>query len=118
MTDRTKQKRIIQIRRKNRARSKIFGTKERPRLAIKRSLSHIYAQVIDDEKGTTIAAASDLKVKSKGSKMEIAREVGKMIAEEAQTKKINKVIFDRGGSKYHGRVKALAEGAREAGLEF
>lgn len=118
MRDRIKEKRTKQTRRKNRSRSKIYGTHERPRLAIKRSLSHIYAQVIDDEKGLTIAAASDLKMKSKGSKMEIAHEVGKTVAKEAQAKKIKKVVFDRGGNKYHGRVKALAEGAREGGLEF
>jgi len=118
MKDRIKEKRSKHERRKVRVRAKIHGTHKRPRLVVSRSIDHIYAQVIDDDKGLTIAAASDLKIKSKGKKTDIAREVGKVVAKEAQAKKVKSVIFDRGGNKYHGRVKALAEGAREGGLEF
>jgi large subunit ribosomal protein L18 len=115
-------------RRHKRIRAKVFGTARRPRLCVFRSNKHIYAQLIDDEKGKTLAAASDLELKKtqktkklkneKNKKVAIACEVGKLIAEKAKTKKIEKVVFDRGGYKYHGRVKALAEGAREGGLVF
>jgi len=110
-------------RRHKRVRAKIFGTAKRPRLCIFRSAKHIYAQLIDDEKGKTLAAASDsgikrTKLKTKKTKADKAKEVGKLIAEKAKTKKIEKVVFDRGGYQYHGRVKALAEGAREGGLKF
>ncbi len=107
--------------RRKRVRAKIFGTSERPRLSVYRSLKHIYAQIIDDEKGQTIVAASDLELNKKNlgkNKTDIAYEVGKLIAKKALKKKIKKVVFDRNGFKYHGRVKALAEGAREAGLIF
>jgi len=106
-----------------RVRNKVFGTAERPRLNVYRSLQHIYAQVIDDERGVTLVSASTLspdirdKIKSGGNK-EAAAEVGKLIAAKALNKGIKKVVFDRGGYIYHGRVKALAEGAREGGLEF
>lgn len=97
------------------------GTAERPRLSVFRSNSEIYAQVIDDSKGTTLVAVSsrdkDL-AKSKGNKTEVANEVGKAIAEKCKKAGIDKVAFDRGGNLYHGRVKSLAEGAREAGLNF
>lgn len=111
-------------RRKKRVRAKIFGTAERPRLCVFRSAKHIFAQLIDDEKAHTLISASDLemrkdkKLKEKKTKKEIAFEVGKLIAEKALKKKIEKVIFDRGPYKYHGRVKRLAEGAREGGLKF
>lgn len=111
-------------RRKKRTRVKIFGTPERPRLCVFRSAKHIYAQLIDDEKAHTLVSASDLelkkrkKEKKKKTKKEIAFEVGKLIAEKALKKKIEKVVFDRGQYKYHGRIKALAEGAREGGLKF
>lgn len=109
--------------RHKRVRAKIFGTKERPRLSVFRSAKHIYCQLIDDEKGKTLLSSSDLELKLKSqskrkSKLLIAYEVGKLIAEKALKKKIEKVVFDRGGYKYHGRIKALAEGAREAGLKF
>jgi len=102
-----------------RIRRKLSGTAERPRLAVHRSLNHIYAQVIDDQSGTTVASASTmtLKVKS-GGNVNAAKEVGKAVAEKAQEKGIKKVVFDRGGYLYHGRIKALADAAREAGLEF
>jgi len=82
-------------------------------------LGHIYAQIIDDNKGATLVAANDMELKNKkGKKMDLAKEVGLLVAKKAQEKKISKVVFDRGGNKYHGRVKALADGAREGGLLF
>lgn len=104
-------------------RAKIFGTAERPRLSVYRSLKHIYAQIINDEKGETlVAATSNAKALAPmwvgKKKVEISREVGKILAEKAKAKGITKVAFDRNGYRYHGRVKALAEGAREGGLEF
>ena len=114
------EKQIKRIRRHKRVKAKIFGTKERPRLCIFRSAKHIYAQLVDDEKGKTLAVASsrELKKAKKAKKVDIAKEVGKLIAEKAKDKKIEKVVFDRGGYQYHGRVKAIAEGAREGGLKF
>ena len=111
----------MRIVRHSRIRSKISGTSEVPRLCVFRSNTGIYAQIIDDEKQTTIVAASsmdkDLKIKN-GSNIEAAKVVGKAIAEKAKAKKIKEVVFDRGGYLYHGRVKALADAARENGLEF
>ena len=138
------------IRRHKRVRAKVFGTGSVPRLCVFRSDKHIYAQVIDDEKGKTLVAASDQEIKiSKNSKLKapasakatadkqsleekkdeekkiirtakiaVAYEVGKLLAEKALKNKIKKVVFDRGGYKYHGRVKALAEGARKGELQF
>ena len=113
----------IRQRKHERVRKKISGTPERPRLNVFRSLKHIYAQIIDDTTGTTLVAAStvDKELKGKltsGSNKEAAREVGKLIASKAAEKGIKQVVFDRGGYLYHGRVKELAEGAREGGLEF
>jgi large subunit ribosomal protein L18 len=122
-------------RRHKRVRAKIFGTKERPRLCVFRSNKHIYAQLIDDEKGKTLVAAGDYELmkKKKNEKQKIssrkkkisetkkaavAFEVGKLIARKSLEKKIEEVIFDKGGYQYHGRVKALAEGARKGGLKF
>jgi large subunit ribosomal protein L18 len=107
-------------RRKKRSREKTFGTKERPRLCVFRSLKHIYAQIVDDTEGKTLVSASDLELKEKKKlkKVEIAREVGRLIAKKAIKKKIEKVAFDKSGYKYHGKIKALAEGAREGGLKF
>jgi large subunit ribosomal protein L18 len=106
-----------------RLRQRMQGSAERPRLNIYRSLNHIYAQVIDDASGKTLAAASTTQGRSKGTKktggnVASAKEVGKTIAERAKQKGIKKVVFDRGGYLYHGRIKALADAAREAGLEF
>jgi large subunit ribosomal protein L18 len=100
-----------------RIRRKLSGTQERPRLNVYRSLNHIYAQVVDDQAGVTIVSASTIKMKS-GGNVAAAREIGKTIAELAKEKGVKKVVFDRGGFLYHGRVKALADAAREAGLEF
>ena len=108
------------IRRHKRVRTKISGTTECPRLAIFRSNSNIYAQIIDDTKGATIVAAStlDKEVKNKKANKEAAKEVGTLIAKRAIEKNIKTVVYDRGGYIYHGVVKELAEAAREAGLEF
>ncbi|NMG07973.1 50S ribosomal protein L18 [Brasilonema sp. UFV-L1] len=110
-------------RRQRRIRGKVDGSSERPRLAVFRSHQHIYAQIIDDTKHHTLVAASTLEpeLKSKltaGSNCQASVEVGKLIAVRSLEKGITKVVFDRGGNLYHGRVKALAEAAREAGLEF
>ena len=100
-------------------RSKISGTIKRPRLAVFRSSEHIYAQLIDDENGNTLVAFSDLKLeKGKNTKSDLAKKVGIEIAKKAKEKKIGEVVFDRGGHKFHGRVKLLAEGAKEGGLIF
>jgi large subunit ribosomal protein L18 len=113
-------------RRHLRIRAKVFGTAQKPRLCVFRSLSHIYVQAIDDENGSVIVSANDLELKNaklsgkkdlKG-KMLKAYHVGELIAKKLLDKKIKKVVFDRAGYKYHGRVKALAEGAREGGLSF
>lgn len=96
---------------------KIFGTKERPRLSVFRSANHIYAQLIDDDSRRIIVFASDIKMK-KGTKAARAEEVGKLIAKEAVAKKIERVVFDRGGFVFHGRIKAVADGAKKGGLNF
>jgi large subunit ribosomal protein L18 len=104
-------------------RTRVVGTPERPRLSVYRSLDHIYAQVIDDRTGRTIASGSSLDKETKknlkgGGNIASAKAVGKIIAERAKAAGVAKVVFDRGGYKYHGRVKALADAAREAGLQF
>lgn len=107
------------IRRQKRVRAKISGTSKKPRLCVFRSNKHIYAQLIDDEKGKTLLSVNDQKAKkTKKTKTDAAREIGKEIAKKAIEKKIEKVIFDRGPYQYHGRIKAVAEGAREGGLKF
>lgn len=116
-------KSIARKRRHLRVRKKVHGTPERPRLNVFRSLKHIYAQIIDDENGTTLVAASSLdpavgEGKVSCGDVESARQVGELIARRAVEKGIKEVIFDRGGYIYHGRIKKLAEGARAAGLEF
>lgn len=111
----------IRLRIHKRIRQRVTGTAERPRLAVFRSLKHISAQVIDDRAGHTMAAASSSDKKSaigNGGNVAGAKEVGRILAERAREKGIKKVVFDRGGYLYHGRVKALADAAREAGLEF
>ena len=112
-------KRKSRYRRHRRIKAKIIGTVKIPRLCVFRSNKHIYGQLIDDEKGRTLLLASDLEFKkTKSKKTEIASQVGELLAKKALGKKFEKVIFDRGGYKYHGRVKALAEGARQGGLKF
>jgi large subunit ribosomal protein L18 len=106
------------IKREKHSRKNLFGSTERPRLTVYRSNTHIYAQIVDDSTHKTIAAASDIKVKEKKNPIEKASAVGKEIGEKAIKMNIKSIVFDRGGYKYHGRVKALADGAREAGLVF
>ena len=108
------------LKRHKRVRSKISGTPERPRLNVFRSETNIYAQIIDDTKGVTLVSASSLEksFEGTGSNMEAAKKVGQIVAERAKAAGIDAVVFDRGGYLYHGRVKALAEGAREGGLQF
>ena len=106
-----------------RVRTRVVGTPERPRLCVYRSLGHIYAQVIDDRSGKTLVAASSVDKETKkglkgGGNIAAAKVIGKAVAERAKAAGVNKVVFDRGGYKYHGRVKALADAAREAGLQF
>ena len=105
-------------RRQNRVRSTIAGKTDRPRLSVFRSTTHIYAQIIDDKLGKTLVAASSLDIKDKASKGDLSTKVGTAIAELAKSKGIDSVVFDRAGYRYHGRVKALAEAARAAGLQF
>ncbi|MBD3328081.1 50S ribosomal protein L18 [Candidatus Peregrinibacteria bacterium] len=114
----TAKKLLNRKRRHVRIRAKVSGTASRPRLVIFKSLNNNYAQLIDDESGKTILSASDLTEKSKGNKTEKAKQVGIKIAELAKDKKITECVFDRNGFMYHGRVKAIAEGAREGGLKF
>jgi large subunit ribosomal protein L18 len=113
----------LRQRRHRRVRKRVSGTPERPRLAVFRSLNHIYAQVIDDTAGATLAAASTLdpslrSALKSGGDVEAAKAVGKLIAERAREKGVEKVVFDRGGYLYHGRVQHLADAAREGGLQF
>ncbi len=124
-----KDKQLKRYRRHKRIRAKIKGTKQCPRISVFRSNKHIFVQLIDDEKGKTLVSSNDLEIsrrkvgiptqKASGkTKTEIAKEIGKEIAKKALAQKIKKAVFDRGGYQYHGRVKAVAEGAREKGLEF
>jgi len=115
----TQDRKINRLRRHRRVRVLLAGTAERPRLAVFRSLNHLYAQVIDDVAGRTLASVSTVGQKGGAVKsMEEAVNVGKAIAEKAKTAGVSRVVFDRGGFLYHGRIKALADAAREAGLEF
>jgi len=122
-----KDKQLKRKKRHIRVRSKVVGTSKIPRLCVFRSNKHVYAQIIDDEKGHIFVSASDLELKNKKNsrvpkelkaKVAVAYMVGQLVAQKANEKKIKKVVFDRGGYKYHGRVKALAEGARSGGLDF
>ncbi len=121
MVDHAKKKRKARIRRHRRVRKTLRGTPERPRLAVFRSNKHISAQVIDDFDGVTLVAASTVEAdlrSSDGGNVDAATSVGKLVAERAKAAGITAVVFDRGGFRYHGRVAALADAAREAGLEF
>lgn len=118
-----KQARKLRIVRHVRVRKKVSGNSERPRLCVFRSLRHIYAQVIDDTTGTTVVSASSLETIAEGGALQrpktaVASVVGKMVAERALARGITQVVFDRGGNKFHGRVKQLAEASREGGLKF
>jgi len=105
------------LRRHLRVRNRVTGTAERPRLVVFRSLKHIYAQLVDDTANRTLATVSDLGIEQ-GKKGERASEVGKLIAERAKSAGVTRVVFDRAGYRYHGRIKAVADGARKGGLEF
>jgi large subunit ribosomal protein L18 len=111
-------RKVNRLRRHRRVRVRVTGTPERPRLAVFRSLNHLYAQLIDDDASRTLAAASTVELKAKSNDVEAAAKVGKAIAAKAKAAGVNQVVFDRGGFLYHGRIKALADAAREAGLEF
>lgn len=107
------------LRRHKKIRVKIKGTSSLPRFCVFKSIKHICAQLIDDDKGKTLLSASDLEFKKdKRKKIDTAKEIGKLIAKKSKELKIEKVVFDRGGYRYHGRIKAMAEGAREGGLKF
>ena len=114
----TQDRKINRLRRHRRVRVRLAGTAERPRLAVFRSLNHLYAQVIDDVAGRTLASVSTVGQKGTVKSMEEATNVGKAIAHKAKAAGVSQVVFDRGGFLYHGRIKALADAAREAGLEF
>ena len=118
--DKAKERRTSRNRIRVRIRRKVSGTAERPRLSVKKSLKHIYAQVIDDAAGKTIVAASSREADAgaKGANAAAAKAVGALIAKKAKDKGVKRVVFDRGGYQYHGNVKALADAARENGLEF
>ncbi len=120
---RSKTSHAARIRRHLRVRKRVHGTGEKPRLCVYRSLTHIYAQVIDDDRGHTIAAASDVEAAARGDakgkeKSDVAKLVGELIGKRAKEQGVSTVVFDRGGYQFHGRVKALATAAREAGLKF
>jgi len=117
----SERRRERRMRRRSRVRAKIIGSPDRPRLNVFRSNRHIYAQVVDDLSGTTLAAASSLEPQvraAEGDNRQVAGQVGRLVAERARERGITRVVFDRAGYRYHGRVKALADGAREAGLDF
>ena len=115
-----KGKKIARLRRHNRLRKKVVGTPERPRLVVTRSNRHMFAQVVDDTKGITLVSASTLADLSNfdGTKTEASKKVGELVAEKAKAAGITAVVCDRGGNKYHGRIAAVAEGAREGGLQL
>ncbi len=116
--DKVTKKQQTRKKRQKRIRKNVFGTRERPRLSVFRSNKHIYAQIINDVDGVTLASVSDKEIKSSGKPSDVAKEVGLNLAKKAKVKKIDSVVFDRSGYKYHGRVKSLAEGSREGGLIF
>jgi len=112
------EKKLKRLIRHKRVRAKVAGETSKPRLCVFRSNQYIYAQLVDDATGKTILAVNDSDLKGKDKKADSSKKLGKALAEKALEKKISEVVFDRGGYKYHGRVKALAEGAREGGLKF
>ena len=116
--DRAKERVEKRTRIRERIRQKVSGTAERPRLAVKKSLKYIYAQLIDDASGKTVASASSKESDAKGATAAAAKAVGALIAKKAKDKGVKRVVFDRGGYLYHGNIKALADAARENGLEF
>jgi large subunit ribosomal protein L18 len=120
-TDISTARRVSRLRRHNRLRKRVAGTPERPRMVVNRSSRHIHVQVVDDTAGRTLVSASTLDASlrgSEGDKSALSRRVGALVAERAQAAGITKVVFDRGGNRYQGRIAALADGAREGGLDF
>jgi large subunit ribosomal protein L18 len=120
-TDASTARRVSRLRRHNRLRKRVSGTPERPRLVVKRSSRHIHVQVVDDTAGHTLVSASTLDASLRtadGDKSALARQVGALVAERAKAAGITAVVFDRGGNRYQGRIAALADGAREGGLDF
>ncbi len=120
-TDISTARRVARLRRHNRLRKRVAGTAERPRLVVKRSSRHIHVQLVDDTVGRTLASASTMDASlrgAEGDKSALARQVGALVAERAKAAGISAVVFDRGGNRYAGRIAALADGAREAGLDF
>lgn len=113
-----KTKREQRIQRHNRTRAKILGSKERPRISVFRSNKNIYVQVIDDESGKTLASVNSVKTKAKTKKSDIAGQLGESMADKMKELKISQAVFDKSGFKYHGRVKAVAEGLRKGGIKF
>jgi large subunit ribosomal protein L18 len=118
MKNKEKEKRQARVTRHKRVRSKIYGTSNVPRLSLYRSNKGLFIQLIDDKAGKTLVSVSDKDIKDKKTKTDTAKEAGKLIAKKALKKNINEIVFDRSGYKYHGRVKAVADGAREEGLKF
>jgi len=120
-TDISTARRVSRLRRHNRLRKRVSGTSERPRLVVKRSSRHIHVQLVDDTAGHTLASASTMEADlrgAEGDKSALARQVGTLIADRAKAAGVSTVVFDRGGNRYAGRIAALADGAREAGLDF
>ncbi|SOD94085.1 50S ribosomal protein L18 [Blastococcus haudaquaticus] len=118
-TDISTARRVSRLRRHNRLRKRVEGTPERPRLVVKRSSRHIHVQLVDDTAGRTLASASTMGLRgAEGDKSALARQVGALIADRAKSAGISAVVFDRGGNRYAGRIAALADGAREGGLDF
>lgn len=118
MSKNIEKKRASAERRAHRVRATVRGTAQAPRLTVKRSAKHVYAQLVDDDAGRTLCEASDAATKAAGKPVEVARAVGKLLGEKAKALGISAAVFDRGSYRYHGRVAALADGAREAGLNF
>lgn len=118
MAKKTTYTKVLLERRRRRIRTRVSGTAERPRLRVSRTSKHIYAQIIDDISGSTLASCSSVALKIAGGTVDAAKQVGKSLAERAKAQNIELVAFDRGGRLYHGRVKALADAARETGLQF
>jgi large subunit ribosomal protein L18 len=118
MKNKEREKKQARLARHKRVRSKVYGTFKVPRLSLYRSNKELFIQIIDDEAGKTLVSSTSKNIKDKKSKTDVAKEAGKLIAKKALKKNISKIVFDRGGYKYHGHVKAVADGAREEGLKF
>jgi large subunit ribosomal protein L18 len=116
--EKSKEKQLKKIRRRIKIRSRIIGTAKRLRLSVFKSNKSLFLQLIDDQKGVTVFSAHTKELKANGNNLEISKKLGKLIAEKAVSKGVSEVVFDRGGNKFHGKIEAVAEGAREGGLKF